>query len=359
MQEKVEVSIIGECIEAELIKNKITVKGIKDGTATVKISVNGTEYEEITAMVGWIAIYTEQDLMKMKDGLDKHYILMNGIILTKEWEAIGDSTSPFTGELEGNYHKIEGLTINKSNSDYQGLFGCLDGYVRNLTLEIDIVGHNYVGGVAGCVYGNVNENVIENVKVIGSIEGTAYNIGGLVGALNSGIVERCFSEVTVVGANDNVGGLIGNSNGDVMKSASIGNVSGKQYVGGLVGNQCGKIENAYSRGEVTGSCRVGGLVGIKVGSISNVYTISRVSGPLNDDRVGGYIGVHQGGSDANVYWTPEKAGRKENGWWDNDYVQSEEQMQMQLTYLGFDFTSESPIWVMKKYPELNYNFGNR
>lgn len=173
-----------------------------------------------------------------------------------------------------------------------------------------------------------------------------------------GNVERCFSEVTVTGSN-NVGGLIGNANGDVMKSASIGDVEGRQKVGGLVGAQCGKIKNAYSTGKVTGRFNVGGLVGSVNGGISNVYTISEVSGPLNDNTVGGFIGCDYGGTITNAYWTPERAGRKENDWWDDDFVPSDEQMKMQSTYLGFDFTSESPIWVMKEYPELNYKYGSR
>lgn len=156
---------------------------MKDGTSTIKISVNGIEYKEIKVMVGWIAIYTEEDLINMKNGLDKHYILMNNITLKKEWIPIGSDSEPFSGVFDGNYNKIERLTINNSETNYQGFIGRLDGSVRNLTLDVNVKGHRFVGGVAGYIFGNVGENVIENVRVEGEVVGAGDDIGGLVGFL--------------------------------------------------------------------------------------------------------------------------------------------------------------------------------
>ena len=60
----------------------------------------------------------------------------------------------------------------------------------------------------------------------GSVTGTGYYVGGLVGA------------------ND--------YNGTINNSYSTGSVSGGGYVGGLVGYNDGTISNSYSTGSVSG-----------------------------------------------------------------------------------------------------------
>ena len=43
------------------------------------------------------------------------------------WTPIGTSGHPFSGHFEGWGHTISGLSIDAGSSDYQGLFGYVDG----------------------------------------------------------------------------------------------------------------------------------------------------------------------------------------------------------------------------------------
>lgn len=323
--EKVDILVVGESIEANLNENKIIVKGIKDGTSQIKVNVNGIEYKDIKVMVGWIAIYTEEDLINIKNGLNKNYIIMKDISLTKEWVAIGDNTNPFNGVLEGNYHKISGLNNGKTNSNNQGMFGESYGKITNLSIDGNLTGTSCVGVLVG-----INRGVVENVHVSGTVKCTNQLAGGIVGY--------------------NIGGTI-------KKSYSNVEVEGKSYIGGLVGNCINgvTIENCYSLGSVKGYSMVGGLCAmLDVGMVTNSYSLSNIS--YNYDG-GGLIGaVGNGATIQNSYWCKEIAGVETSA---GGRELTKEEMKKQSSYEGFDFTSESPTWVMKIYPELNYNFGGK
>jgi hypothetical protein len=52
------------------------------------------------------------------------------------WLAIGDYNNRFEAVFEGNGYSIYNLMINRPNSDYQGLFGYIDGAtIQNLGLQ--------------------------------------------------------------------------------------------------------------------------------------------------------------------------------------------------------------------------------
>ena len=62
---------------------------------------------------GYTVIKTADELQAMKDNLSGKYILMNDIDLSGyDWEAIGNRSTKFTGELNGNGYVIKNLTIN-------------------------------------------------------------------------------------------------------------------------------------------------------------------------------------------------------------------------------------------------------
>ena len=55
---------------------------------------------------------------------------------TQGWQPIGNATSKFKGHFEGNGHKITGLIINRSTTDYIGFFGYTDGAaISNLIIK--------------------------------------------------------------------------------------------------------------------------------------------------------------------------------------------------------------------------------
>jgi hypothetical protein len=164
----------------------------------------------------------------------------------------------FSGNFDGNGHKIKKFSIDGGNNDFLGLFGQVDinGEVKNLGL--------------------INCNV------------SGYSIAGSTGSLvgmNMGRINRCFSTALVYGSFD-VGNLVGcNYRGSINYSYSTGSVSSNNsssHVGGLVGRSYfGNINRCYSAVLVNGFSSVGGLVGHRfAGDISDCFWDIETSGQV-------------------------------------------------------------------------------
>ncbi|NQE06559.1 hypothetical protein C5S32_11880 [ANME-1 cluster archaeon GoMg1] len=271
-------------------------------------------------------ITTCTELQNIKNNLAADYYLANDIdcSCTSGWnggagfEPIGTSWSnKFTGTFDGKGYKITHLYINRSSTDYVGLFGYTGSgsEIKNVGLEeVDVsgnwhvgslVGDNYDGPIINCyssgpVNGNryvgglvgFNRGPITNCYSSGSVSGSS-SVGGLVGNNGGCPITNCYSSGSVTGSL-RVGGLVGNNGGGPITNCySSGSVSGNRYVGGLVGINIydGPITNCYSSGSVSGSSHVGGLVGANCGPITNCYSSGSVTG---DGNVGGLVGVNRG-----------------------------------------------------------------
>jgi len=165
------------------------------------------------------------------------------------WVPIGTNYElSFRGVYNGYGHTISNLYINRPNTDNIGLFGFVGhAHISNLGLiDVDITGHNVVGGFVGyCVFSSI---------------------------------ERCYS---------------------------AGNVIGSYTVGGFVGYVVGNMSNNYSTGSVSGVGYVGGFAGsVDEGTISYSYSTSSVSGNW---IVGGFVGDGQA---PNCFWDKETSGRE-------------------------------------------------
>ncbi len=228
--------------------------------------------------------------------LNFNYILMNDIDLSSysNWDPIGNLENPFSGTLNGNGYRITNLIINKSTSNYYGIFGIIssNSKIKNIKLEnVKILGTlNYVGGLVGLSYGNIYDVGVENIN----INGNDY-AGGLVG-LNEGIIDNSYVNGTIMG-NDNIGGLVGNNRGIIDNSYVNGTIMGNRVVGGLVGNNNGEIKNSLLKGTVSGTSTVGGLIGYNSQFVENSYSLGIV---LGDFFVGGFVG-HNNGNIENSY----------------------------------------------------------
>ena len=152
------------------------------------------------------------------------------------WEPIGtgdifSSSDVFTATFEGNGNTISGLFINRSATDYVGLFGAVAraGVIENLGLtDVDVTGGSGVGGLAG-----VNGGTIVSSYAAGTVSG--QDAGGLVGKNLwnelKGIIVASYAAGAVTGTG--VGGLVGHHSGRIITSYAAGTVTG-QNVGGLV-----------------------------------------------------------------------------------------------------------------------------
>lgn len=220
----------------------------------------------------YISITTAKQLDAIRNDLDGNYRLDADIDLTNAvatggsldvngfgWLPIGvdkdsDSFSAFTGTFDGNGHSISGLSI-RGNSNYtiNGLFGAVDGTVKNLTLKnCDIEVYTNVTRGAGRAYGAIagvvgygsDEALIENCTVEGTvcylgksdITEDGLSIGGITGQLLSGTItdtqnradilyKSTAIEYAIAPANHTIGGICGfKQAGDIINCSNIGTI---------------------------------------------------------------------------------------------------------------------------------------
>jgi len=298
---------------------------------------------------GWIGIYSETDLIAIKENLAGKYILMENIVLASPWNPLAmDRSEIFQGELDGNGLAISHLKINKENSNKVGMFSKANGNFKNINIvEASISGGQQVGILIGETFGAE----VENVYVSGKITGWAY-IGGIIGQMSSSAsIKNSYANANVNG-NNYVGGLVGEIHGStsIERSYAIGQVAGKTYIGGLVGqmSSASTLRNSYANVTVQGNSNVGGLVGETNASaeIRNCYAVGLVTG-AND--VGGLVGKMPSTSGTyNSFYDKDTTGQGHNGY-GTPFTTSK--MKAQSTYSGWDFKN---IWKIKDntYPTL-------
>lgn len=232
-----------------------------------------------------------------------------------------DGTTGFTGTVDGAAFSVQNLTINRSGSNYGGLFGFTSGQASLSNIGLTNVSVNagaYTGGLLGQGTGTTT---LANDTTTGWVYATNL-VGGLVGFLQGGSIADSSSAAKVVGTlsvgglagtdygatsdsyatgvivqqgtgsgTGSVGGLVGDSNATAsfQNVYATGNVTGEGVnVGGLIGNATGTIASSYASGTVRGNGNVGGLVGRTTGSVTTSNASGNVSGALG---VGGLIGL--------------------------------------------------------------------
>ncbi len=146
-------------------------------------------------------------------------LLMNDIDLGgMEWIPIGDNLfqrTQFFGTFDGQGNTIKNFKItkktdieDKNNQSSYGLFGNLNGTVKNLTVD----GASISGApkFIGALVGRMNGGLIENCHVVNSsVACNNWTIGALVGQLNDGKITGCSVKNTTVTAYGGAGGIVG------------------------------------------------------------------------------------------------------------------------------------------------------
>jgi mucin-19 len=172
---------------------------------------------------------------------------------------VGNSSTPFTGVLDGGGHILSNLKIDQPNSDFMGLFGYVNGgQVRNLGVRnASITGRDYVGGLAA----TNDQGTITSCYVIGSVTGSGGTVGGFVGK-NIGTITSCYANGSVSAVWGTVGGLVGHNAGTIHYGYATGPVTGGiQNVGGLVGFDSGAISGCFWDTQTSGQTTSAGGVG--------------------------------------------------------------------------------------------------
>ena len=209
--------------------------------------------------------------------------------------SIGNETNSFQGTFDGNNKTITGLYINQK-TDNAGLFGYVEkAEIKNLTMQ--------------------------NCKVVS----TGEYVGNFVGSANGVIISNCSAEKTEVNGSSRVGGIVGFVEGraTITNCYNTGSVSGSSYdVGGIVGDVhprgVATITNCYNTGSVSGNYETGGIVGCVFADgraiITNCYNTGSVSGTSSSDNVGGIVGfVQRTATITNCYNTGSVTGYQYSG----------------------------------------------
>lgn len=196
-------------------------------------------------------IKTAEQLSQISHSRDSYYRLEADIDLgippwneNEGWNPI----SSFRGSFDGNGHKITNLTINRPDSNGQGLFSIIrSAVIKNLgLLDVNITAKDNVGAVAS----EIVRSAIKNCYVTGRIS-AGNRAGGITGAASpQGIIRNCYNAASLEASGEHVGGLTGRLRySNIVNSYSIGEIIFVEDIevrGALVNNIVeGRVINSF------------------------------------------------------------------------------------------------------------------
>jgi hypothetical protein len=189
----------------------------------------------------------------------------NGFMPIGELDADSDAGTAFTGDFDGGGHMIQGLTIDRYDDAFVGLFaitakfagssGLGEGVtIENLVLDdIDVRGMTVVGGLVGGAGGKFRQ-----ISVDGDVESQYQQVGGLIGHAHDGDLTNELVSTANVSGNEPV--VLSSTDEhpwqDTTSQPNLG-------IGGLLGGMGYDTEFSvgYSRASVSGPSSVGGITG--------------------------------------------------------------------------------------------------
>lgn len=221
------------------------IGSVIDGTATLKNNtvdgnlygrtVNGTVNVEGNTAAPQADLYirTAADLVAFANEVNdegnsysgKTVVLLNDIDLAGiDWTPIGQTgdvtKAQFLGTFDGNGKTISGLKVtsdNSSTTNGYGLFGWLQGTVKNLTVSgANITASHNVGVIAGYVeYGTISNCTVSGATITANHVDDALcgdKVGGVAGYLanqNGSKIENCKVVNTTITAGRDAGQVVG------------------------------------------------------------------------------------------------------------------------------------------------------
>ena len=127
-----------------------------------------------------------------------------------QWDPIGVYESEekmYTGTFDGNGKTISGLYVNDAEKYNVGLFGLINGTVKNVgVVDSYFNGYQNVGGVCG-----FNQmGIIVNCYHLGTVVGNQF-VGGINGYNRYAIIANCYysGSVSITGSNASFAGGVG------------------------------------------------------------------------------------------------------------------------------------------------------
>ena len=178
----------------------------------------------------------------------------------------------FLGTFDGNHYDISGLYYNDATRQGVGLFGVVEGVVKNVRIKNSYFhAKKEVGGICGALQTTLEED--------------------------KSIIEYCTSDATIVAEDGYAGGICGISGHIIIDCYNTGSVTSidypAQYTGGIVGYSCyaGSLAYCVNRGEIVGFYYTGGVCGLNDEcDVIECYNHGNVTGYLVG--TGGVCGVN-------------------------------------------------------------------
>lgn len=325
-----------------------------------------------------IQVATAQDLYNVRNNLAGNYIQVADIDISGyDWEPIGTAymSTPFIGKYDGGGYTISGLTINRPLDQGLGLFGEVEGELRNINITgFDITGLAGIGGIAMNIVGTV-----VNCHVQGTIHGDS-NLGGLVNSMypdTGDIISNCSADVDIYSEGSDslfIGGFASSldayDGANIEKCFSKGRIfldatNSCADIGGFVGtyewsDATSKITDCYSTVDIyvinqsSILSNIGGFVGSAAESeMVNCFSTGIVP-TLTLTDVGGFAGDARYGTAfvctlTNCFYDSTRSGHSDND--GRGVPKTTAQMVQTSTYTGFDFTDTWDINVdVSPYP---------
>ena len=286
------------------------------GTGTAADPFALTKYDDFVKLTNYVkeGEYFSSNYFKVQPNTsiagqsDGKTIAMGG----NDFEPIGNDTTPFSGILDGNNCTI--YNFQTAEKDNTGLFGVVDGTIKNLTVSKFTIrnnGNSNHGAIVGKLSGT-----IENCSAVdGSVWGNA-NVGGIVG-MTYGVsyITNCTTATNVYvrwngnsgNSNAAVGGILGLAQNTTTISGCTNKARISQEVsenvkgfGGIVGflgnNQQLYLQDCTNTGTVTANNAngVGGIIGAtdtasNYISATGCKNAANISGARNVGGIGGRI----------------------------------------------------------------------
>ena len=206
----------------------------------------------------------------------------------------GYATSAFGGTFDGNGHTISGLTGSN------GLFVSVkDATIQNLKVVGTISGTaTYVGGIVGKTQGSTQ---IKNCSFSGSVTSTtdksnySYGVGGIVGNANGTLtVTSCANHATVTATNGCPGGIVGYAGSNKITISNCyndGTISGQYYPSGICGTNTNNktastITNCYNAGSISNGAGISANFRTNTGSVTSCYRTQPVKETFSNNEAG-------------------------------------------------------------------------
>ena len=268
------------------------------------------------------------------------------------WMPIGNATTKFTGNYNGQGHSISNVYMNRSSVSAltQGFFGEVsNATINNITVNGSFTFSGVRTIIVGILIGKSENSAVSNANVSGSLTPSLIGqsggmmgnelfgyAGGVIGDMNGGTFSgnsaSCTLSVNITNASGmmseaNIGQLAGRINsGTASNSHSAGSITitgdFSQYydcqlrVGGGFGQIWGSgVSNCYSGCAITGSQDVGsygGLIGTIYNSGSSVINCY-ATGYVQGHESGGFVGYVVEGSVSRCYATGNVRGSQAAG----------------------------------------------